>query len=63
MAYSPEDLEIKRRSVAMLRPGTSVDLRLSLVREVALRVIDHAASLTRISMAEQFDEDEDQAVA
>ena len=47
----------------MLRPGTSVELRLSLVREVALRVIDHAASLTRISMAEQFDEDEGQAVA
>ena len=36
---------------------------MKLVREVALRVIDHAAPLTRISIADQLDEDDDQAVA
>ena len=63
MAYSLENLEQQRRSVAMARPGISVELRMNLVREVALRVIDHAAALTRISIADQLDEDENQAVA
>ena len=57
MAYSPEDLEMKRRSIAMLRPGATAEVRLHLTREVALRVISYAASLTRISMAEELEED------
>ena len=57
MAYSLEDLEQQRRSVAMARPGTSVQVRMTLVREVALSVLEHAARMTRLSMADELEED------
>jgi hypothetical protein len=63
MADSTEDLEQQRRSVAMHRPGISVKIQMTLAREVALRVITYAATLSRISIADQLGEDDDQAVA
>jgi hypothetical protein len=57
MAYSIEDLEQQRRSIAMTRPGTVSDLRISLVREVALSTLAHAMRMTQLSMADDIEED------
>ena len=57
MAYSIEDLEQQRRSIAMTRPGTVSDVRMSLVREVALSTLAHAMRMTQLSMADGIEED------
>ena len=41
----------------MTRPGTVSDVRMSLVREVALSTLAHAMRMTRISMADELEED------
>ena len=56
MAYPLEDLEQQRRSVAMARPGTSVQVRMTLEREVALSVLTLAAELTRLSIQDKREE-------
>jgi hypothetical protein len=63
MAYSTEDLEQQRRLVAMHGPAISVKIQMTLAREVALRVITYAATLSRISIADKLGEDDGQAVA
>ncbi len=57
MAYSLEDLEQQRRSIAMTRPGTVSNVRITLVREVALSTLEHAMRMTRLSMADDLEED------
>lgn len=41
----------------MTRPGTVSDVRISLVREVALSTLAHAMRMTQLSMADGIEED------
>ena len=58
---SSEQLEIQPRSIAKLPPRSTVTITMTVLREVAIDVLDYAKVLVRITS--DTDEGEDQAVA
>jgi|TARA_B110000263_G_scaffold242158_1_gene247299 hypothetical protein len=58
---TPEQLEIQRRSIAMLPQRSTVTITMTVIREVAIDVLDYAKVLVRITS--DTETDEDQAVA